>query len=110
MTERRRKQLGRWLLAALRNDRRERAEVLIREGADLSVRGADGETVLTAAIGSRLYVLVPALLEGGAAPNVPGPYGYPLHPAAIWAREEGPALIELLVRHGARLDVRDAER
>ena len=104
------KQRGRWLIAALRQDRVERALELIGQGADVSVRGPGGETALYTALAYAHYRLVPALLEAGADPNVPGPdETYPIHLAAQFGDDEAPALLELLLRHGARIDVRDDE-
>src|SRR2546423_1044305 len=110
MTPRQKQQRGRWLLAALQNDRPQRAEALIRQGADLSVRTPVGETALYPALAPNLSPLVPLLLECGADPNVPGPGGtYPIHLTAEWGGEAAPSLLEALLAHGARIDVRDDE-
>lgn len=110
MTPKQRQQRGRWLIAALQNDRPRRAEELIRHGADLSVRAPDGDTALYAAVAHYHHDLVAFLLEHGADPNVPGANEtYPIHVAAEWGREHAATLVEALLRHGARIDVRDDE-
>lgn len=110
MTPKQREQRGRWLLAAFRNRRYARAEQLIHEGADLSVRDPDGSPMLYTALVYGAHALVPLLLERGADPNIPGPYDcYPIHLAAEWEDAGAAPLLEDLVRHGARIDVRDDE-
>ena len=111
MTTKRQQQLGHWLIAALIKGRIERALELLRQGADLSVKTLEGYTALYAAIGNRRYSVVKALLEAGADPNVSVlSFGtYPLLVAAEYGGEEAPALLEMLIAHGARIDVRDEE-
>lgn len=110
MTSKRQQQLGRWLLAALQKRRTERALELVRQGADLSARSPEGMTVLYAALAYDCFAMVKPLLEAGADPNIPDPSGtYPLHLAAEFGHSDAPQLLESLISHGARIDVRDEE-
>lgn len=110
MTSRKRAQLGRWLLSSIRNRRSTRALELLSLGAEADVRSVDGETALYCALNYDLDELVQPLLAAGADPNAPGPYQTcPLHIIASWPRPGRELLAEVLVRHGARLDVRDDE-
>src|SRR5579871_1796797 len=110
MTPKQQQQRGRWLLAALQNERIVRAQELIRQGADLSVRDLDGGTALYIALAHGCFAAVTPLLEAGADPNVPGPYEtYPIHLAAEYGRAEAPQLLEALLAHGARIDSQDHE-
>lgn len=110
MTSKRQQQWGRWLLAALQTGRTERALELIRQGADLSTRSPEGITVLYAALAYVCFAVVKPLLEAGADPNTPSPSGtYPLHLAAEYGYSDAPQLLEALISHGARIDVRDEE-
>ncbi len=110
MTSKRQQQLGRWLLAALQKRRTERALELIRQGADLSARSPEGKTVLYATLAYDCFAVVKPLLEAGADPNIPSPSGtYPLHLAAEYGRSDAPQLLEALISHGARSDVRNEE-
>ena len=110
MTPKQHLQRGRWLVAALQKERVARAIELIRQGTDLSVRDPDGSTALYTALAHGCVAVVRPLLEAGANPNVPGSYGtYPVHVAAEYGGADAPQLLETLIAHGARLDVRDEE-
>lgn len=104
-------QRGRWLLAALRNERVVRALELIHQGADLSVRDSDGRTALYAAlVYDGCKAVVNPLLKAGADPNTPTFGGtYPIHVAAEYGGVEAPQLLEALISYGACIDVRDEE-
>lgn len=110
MTTKGRQQRGRRLLSALRNERSDRALELIVQGADTTVVTSNGETALYLALVHQCYATVGPLLQSGADPNVPGPYGaFPIHIAAEWGGDHAPFLLETLITHGARIEVRDDE-
>jgi ankyrin repeat protein len=110
MTSRKHAQLGRWLLSAIRNRRPARALELLRLGADPKIRTAEGDSTLCCALDYEVDDLVAPLLAAGVDPNVPGARGdYPLHLLTSWRRPGRELLAASMVRHGARVDVRDDE-
>jgi ankyrin repeat protein len=79
-------------------------EKLIAAGADVNVRDRDQLTPLFFAIKRKRVNLVSLLAEAGADPSAMGPRGTTLvHHAA-----ELPGALEILVKHGADPNVRDA--
>ena len=77
---------------------------LLAAGADPGARGAQGSTPLIEAAGYRPTMLVRALLEAGADPNVGDRNGSALHAAAAVG---SPEVIALLIESGAEVNARN---
>jgi ankyrin repeat protein len=89
--------------ALSKNDLRKVRE-LLEQGADANARDAKGRTMLSAARDPAAFAL---LLKHGADPNGMGPHQIsPLMNAASWGERE---TVALLLQHGARVDLRNAE-
>ncbi|WP_101927371.1 MULTISPECIES: ankyrin repeat domain-containing protein [Luteimonas] len=84
------------------------AALLRDAAAELDVRNHDGLTPLGVACAAGNWRLAKFLLERGAAPEVEG--GTPALLAAAGGDEDDPAGVQLLIRHKARVDSRDAVR
>ncbi|GAB3736665.1 ankyrin repeat domain-containing protein [Luteimonas pelagia] len=82
------------------------AALLRDAGAELDVPNAEGVTPLGMACGVGNWRLARFLLERGARPEVPG--GTPALLAAAGTEEDDPAGVQLLLKHKAKLDARDA--
>jgi ankyrin repeat protein len=82
----------------------ELAQLLIERGADIHLADVHGNTPLIYAVRDSLTPIVKMLLERGADPNRPakGGLGCPIDIAG-WAGN--PAVIDLLVAHGARVNI-----
>ena len=110
------------LMVAVVAKRAEMVELLLKRGADIQLKTKDGNTVLTLAV-QRAPQFTELLLEKGSEPNVlanmslpgqtqtyPAPaqaryLAAPIHLAAVG---NNAALIGLLVKHGAKVDLQDS--
>jgi ankyrin repeat protein len=91
------------LTVAARYGRRKIVDFLLAHGA----QATSVPSPLPGAVHKGDRVLVQRLLRAGADPNILGPYGHAaLHAAAVYGNL---AMIRLLLSHGARLDLKDAE-
>jgi ankyrin repeat protein len=118
------------LLFAVRNGGIDAAKVLLQHGANVNDVAPDGTDALNMAVVNAYYQLAAVLLDHGADPNLPDPRGSALHILA-WLRKPGAdgaagvgntphgppvptgdlkdiELAELLLKHGAKPDVRVA--
>ena len=92
---------------AVRADRRDMAELLVRAGADATARNRYGITPLYLAAVNGSADMIRMLLDAGADPNGVAPTG---ETALMTASRTGePAAIRLLLERGARVDTRDTE-
>lgn len=90
--------------AVARGDARE-IRRQIAAGVQPDAAGADGATLLVAAIGQGKLDSVQALLDAGADPNKPGGGGEtPVHAAAF---ADDPAFLTAVLAHGGQADVRN---
>jgi ankyrin repeat protein len=84
------------------------AEVLLRAGAKVDISDSDGCTPLMNAAKAGELDLVEGLIAAGANVNCRDHAG---HTALTWAAIRGdfPAIVQLLVRHGADIDLAGGE-
>jgi ankyrin repeat protein len=98
---------------AARSGNRAFLEILIHHGAkvDAAARdpGREGETPLLVAARRAELTAARLLLESGAGANEQAASGDTALHAAIWAGSNAPALVKLLLSHGADPDLRNAQ-
>jgi ankyrin repeat protein len=75
-------------LFAVRNDRVDAVNVLLRHGANVNDTAPDGTSALNMAVVNAYFELASILLDHGADPNAPDPRGSALHTLA-WLRKPG---------------------
>ena len=93
------------LVAALRNEHIQVAELLLQHGAVLNIKGGGGRTLLHAAVADGLMDAVQWLLNNGASVNAQQDYHQtPLHLAAAKGNLE---LVRMLLGHGADVNAAD---
>lgn len=96
-----------FISAAARGDVSELGR-LLEEGADINGQNENGWTALKQAVVNNEQAAAQFLLEAGAKPNIPSfdKKTCPIHNAV---RNKNTELVGLLLRHGARVDVIDAD-
>jgi ankyrin repeat protein len=84
-------------------------QLLLKAGADVNARNADGWTVLMAAAGGigSFFAAVQLLVEAGADVNARGEDGHTALMGAAWRRDL--CMVQLLVEAGADVNARDAQ-
>ncbi|WP_063788500.1 ankyrin repeat domain-containing protein [Streptomyces chattanoogensis] len=97
------------LVRAIYEERTERVEELLRQGASPSAASADGETPVYLAAVSGAADILRLLLDAGASPDAesrgePGSQGLPLCAAACWGHS---AAVRELLSYGADPDLRE---
>ncbi|CAH0019738.1 unnamed protein product [Clonostachys rhizophaga] len=97
-------QLGRGLRAAVRNDQREAAEILIAHGADVNQEFSCGERPLSVAFQAGCTGMVRLLLDAGAALHFPCGRSPP-QAAAEWGNVE---ILRFVLDQGCEDDVQEA--
>jgi ankyrin repeat protein len=92
-------------LAVISDCTQAQLEALLKAGADINQLHPNFGTAISRSIHRRQdSSLVLFLLEAGADPNLSGSFGYPLLEAVIVQRVD---LVELLLRFGARADIKN---
>lgn len=82
------------------------AAQLLDAGADLTALNGEGRSPLALALASSNWRVARFLLERGAKPELPG--AQPALLAAVGGEDDDPAGVQLLLKHKAKVDSRDA--